>query len=222
MKRLIPMNILVAVAHPDDEVLGMGGTIAKHVANGDRVDICVFTVSYDPLWSDEYRAAVVKEQEAVDKVLGIRLRYHLRFPTCELQGQKRMDLHQAFKGVLNAVNPDRVYCTAMEDFHSDHQEVFKTVLVNTRPIGGKKIEMMSFETPSSTEWGHEPFRPNMWVDISGGFLGKKLEALQQYKQESKKRPHPRCEFSVQELGLLRGEQIGENAAEAFHVVRRFE
>lgn len=215
-------KILVVIAHPDDEVLGMGGTIAKRISHGYEVTVCVFTNSYEPYWSDAYREEVLKEQKAVDEVLGVKRRIHLNFPTCELSGEKKMVLHKAFREVVREVQPRRIYTTAIEDFHADHQEVFKTALVNSRPIGGEKIEMISFETPSSTEWGYTPFQPNMWVDLWDTFLETKMKALSLYKSEGKTGNHPRSLESVERLARLRGEQIGVHAAEAFRVVRIFE
>jgi LmbE family N-acetylglucosaminyl deacetylase len=213
-------NILIVAAHPDDEVLGVGGTIAKHVAQGDRVFVCLVTKSHSPKWSEEYRKQKQREAQRVDAILGIRERVWLDFPTARTNVVATEELTDALQKVVDRVVPDRVYTHFAEDVHEDHRHIFRGVLVATRPLPARRMAILSFETPSSTEWSHQTFHPTHYVNI-GAHLKTKLKAFGAYRSEVKAPPHPRSLLAIKTLATLRGSQVGWSFAEAFQIVRTF-
>lgn len=213
-------NILVVAAHPDDEILGVGGTVAKHAAQGDHVFVCLVTKSHSPRWSEGYRRQKNKEARRVDAILGVRERTWLDFPTARTNIVATEALTDALQNVVDRVLPHRVYTHFAEDVHEDHRTIFQGVLVATRPFVSRQMEVLSFETPSSTEWSHQPFHPTHYINI-GDHIKKKLEAFSAYRSEVKTAPHPRSLFAIKTLASLRGGQVGWSFAEAFQVVRTF-
>jgi LmbE family N-acetylglucosaminyl deacetylase len=212
------MKILVISAHPDDEILGVGGTICKHIANGDEVYVCMVTKAYSPVWSDEYQKTKVEEQKEVDAFLKIKKRYNLDLLTTKLNILPHGELNDMITRVVNDVNPDVVYTHFESDINYDHQLVFRASMVATRPP--KKIRLLCYETLSETEWNNKPFNPNLWIDVSG-FMYKKCEAFLIYKSEVKENPHPRSVRGIGNLAKKRGNDAHMEYAEAFMVVRDF-
>lgn len=210
-------KILVVAAHPDDEILGVGGTICKHVANGDEVYVCIVTKGYEPQWSRKFMAAVIAAQKKVDKFLGIKKRYNLDFPTVKLNTLPIGELNRKVTEIVNRINPDVVYTHFENDLNYDHTLVFGSCMVAARPP--KRIELLCFETLSVTEWGSKPFQPNVWSEINK-FIEKKIKAFQIYRSEVKKYPHPRSPQGIKILAQKRGGEICVNYAEAFIIVRK--
>lgn len=213
---MIKMKILILASHPDDEVLGVGGTIAKHVSSGDDVYVCIVTSTYKPVWSDKYRKQKLQEQKEVDFFLGIKKRFHLNFPTVKLNTIPHGELNKKITQVVDEINPDIVYTHFEHDVNYDHTLVFQAALVTTRPP--KKIKLLCYETLSETEWGSVSFQPNMWVDISG-LLDKKINAFEIYKSEVREFPHPRSAKGIEFLAGKRGSEICVDCAEAFMMIR---
>jgi len=217
------MKILVIAPHPDDEVLGVGGTIAKHTKMGDEVYLCVVTKAYTPDWSEEFIKNREKEVLKVNKILGIKKTYFLDFPTVKLDTIPQKELNEAIFRVVNKVRPDTVYIPHRGDVNKDHRLVFETAMVALRPkLGGAARKVLSYETLSETEWAAPPtedvFTPNVYVDISDT-LKTKLNAMSAYKSELKEYPHPRSLKSITALANKRGTEAGLKAAEAFILVR---
>lgn len=217
------MKILVIAPHPDDEVLGVGGTIANHTKMGDEVYLCVVTKAYTPDWSEEFIKNREKEVLKVNKILGIKKTYFLDFPTVKLDTIPQKELNEAISRVVNKVRPDTVYIPHRGDVNKDHRLVFETALVALRPkLGGAARKVLSYETLSETEWAAPPtedvFTPNVYVDISDT-LKTKLNAMSAYKSELKEYPHPRSLKSITALANKRGTEAGLKAAEAFMLVR---
>jgi len=210
-------KIFVIAAHPDDEILGVGGTICKHVANGDEVYVCIVTKGYEPQWSKACMAAEILAQKKVDKFLGIKKRYNLDLPTVKLNIVPTGELNSKITKIVNKINPDVVYTHFENDLNYDHTLVFNSSMVATRPP--KRIELLCFETLSATEWGSRAFQPNVWSEINK-FVEKKIKAFQIYRSEIKKYPHPRSPQGIKILAQKRGSEICVKYAEAFISVRK--
>ena len=210
------MRVLVIAAHPDDEVLGVGGAICKHVEDGDDVYVCIVTKAYEPKWSLEYMENKEKEQREVDIVLGIKKRYNLDLPTIKLNTLPYGDLNEKITAVVDDVNPCIVYTHFESDLNYDHTLIFRASMVAARPP--KRIKLMCYETLSETEWGNRSFQPNIWIDIKK-YLRKKIQAFEIYSSEVKPYPHPRSQQGIELLGKKRGTETCLECAEAFVLIR---
>ncbi|MFX0134333.1 MAG: PIG-L deacetylase family protein [Candidatus Hodarchaeota archaeon] len=209
---------MVISAHPDDEILGVGGTICKHVSDNDDVYICIATVAYEPEWSNEYIKTKVNEQKRLDKFLNIKKRYNLNFPTVKLNTIPHGDFNRKIQEVVDEVNPDIVYTHFKHDLNYDHSIVYKASNVATRPP--KRIKLLCYESPSSTDWSSEVFNPNVYINIKD-FMDKKIEAFKIYKSEVKEFPHPRSIKGLKILARNRGSEMCMEYAEAFMLIRDF-
>lgn len=214
------MKVLVITPHPDDEVLGCGGTISKHSNQGDEVYNCIITKAYTPDWSEEFIENREKEIEKANKILGIKNTYFLDYPTVKLDTIPQKELNEAIYKVVDEVKPDVTYIPHKGDLNKDHRLIFESSLVATRPVNHKVKKILSCETLSETEWGQsiEPFIPNVYVDVSETFE-KKIEAMKAYESELKQYPHPRSLEIIEALAKKRGSEIGVNFAEAFVLIR---
>ena len=139
------MKILIISAHPDDEILGCGATILKHVENGDEVSVCIVTTSTHPRWSDEYRERKLIEAKNVDRILGIKNRFYCNLRTTELSITPGAELNKSLTEVIQEVDPDTVYTHFYGDINSDHVEIFNSAMVCTRPIS-KKVSLGRLES----------------------------------------------------------------------------
>ena len=212
------MNVLVVVAHADDEVLGCGGIICKHVVNGDDVYVVVAT-SPNEEYSWNYNVDWLKAQTEVDKLLKIKNRENLDYPCVSLNTIPFGKLNKRISIITDLVQPDIVYTHFKDDINQDHRIVYEACLVATRPP--KRIKLVSFETLSETEWGDKAFKPNYYVDITDHFHNK-IEAFSYYTSEIKLLPHPRNGAGMTTLATLRGLESGYAMAEAFRIVRWYD
>lgn len=210
------MKVLVIAAHPDDEVLGVGGTILKHRARGDDVFVCITTKAYEPQWTKDYIDTKVKEQKEIDDLFGIKKRYNLGLLTTKLNTLPHGEINQLITNVIDEVNPDIVYTHFEGDVNYDHVIIFRACMVATRPP--RKIKLLCFETLSETEWNNKAFSPNVWININKS-IDKKVQAFKTYKSEVKKFPHPRSEEGIMVLAKKRGSEICAKNAEAFMLIR---
>lgn len=213
------MRVLVISAHPDDEVIGAGGTIARHVANGDEVYWCVVTQGYSP-WRSAAELAQARQQVCtVQCLLGIEDVSFCGFPTIKLNTVPHIDLTSALQAVVDNVKPEIVYTTPYCDVNIDHRLVCEATVVATRPLPGSSVKkVLSYEIAPTTRFGIQPFAPNVYVDISA-FLSKKLEAMACYETQLRDFPHPRSLKGLELLARERGLGIGVEAAECFHLIR---
>ena len=136
-------NILVVAAHPDDEILGCGGTLLKHKKKGDSIFACIVTSAYAPGWSEEYIQTKIKEAKRVDEILGTKKRFFCNLPTVKLNTLPTGEINLSLKKVIDEVNPDIIYTHHQFDINKDHGLVNEAVMVNTRPIQ-KKIKVCCF------------------------------------------------------------------------------
>ena len=227
-------KILVIAAHPDDEILGCGGTIVRHVDQGDEVYSVIMAegVTSRHLERDKQASSVelselAKAADKANKILGVTDLRLGEFPDNRLDSMDRLDINKATESLVDEIRPDVIYTHHTGDVNIDHRRLHEAVVVACRPIPGKhKVEtLLFFETLSSTEWqppgSAPPFLPDWYVDISDA-LDKKLIALKEYHMEMRAWPHARSIESVKYLARHRGSNIGVTAAEAFKLGRRLE
>lgn len=219
-------NILVIAPHPDDEVLGCGGTIAKHNKQGDKTYLCIVTKAYPPDWSKKSIKNRTEEIKKADKILGVQKTYFLDFPTAKEDTIPQKELNDALCDIVNKVKPNIMYIPHKGDLHKGHRLIFEASLVAAKPQSNFSIKkLLSYETLSETEWGaqlakniNEVFIPNVYTDISDS-LEDKLKAMSCYKSELKKSPHPRSLEIIEALAKKRGSEAGLKFAEAFMLIR---
>lgn len=213
------MNILVIAPHPDDEVLGCGGTIKKYSKRGNNVYLCVVTKAYTPEWPAEFIANRPKEVKKVNKILGIKKTFFLDFPTVKLDSVLQKDLNSSIAGVIKKVQPEIVFIPHFGDLNKDHRLVHDAALVAARPLVGSSVKkIFAYETLSETEWGPQPFVfvPTVYQNIEAT-LKYKIEAMSVYASESKSRQ--RQPEIIEALAKIRGSESGLPLAEAFMLIR---
>jgi LmbE family N-acetylglucosaminyl deacetylase len=215
------MRILVVVAHADDEVLGVGGTIAWHVDEGDHISV-VIASDCRTARDRSLEPALSSEAEESLAVLGVGgagssvdfLGRH----GMSLGDGPELALNKDIGGIVAALKPRVVYTHCLEDINSDHRAVAKATLVACRPIGDWLVDrLLHFETPSSSEWGGS-FKPNVFVDVSSQ-MEQKLIALACYKSEVRDAPHPRNAESLRARAAYWGQIAGLRYAEPFELHR---
>ena len=216
-------RVLVVAPHPDDETLGVGGTIAKYSAQGDEVFVLMVSGHLPPIYSRKAYEETVSEAYSAFSVLGVKESEFLEIPATMIGDQPLHEVNARISKVVNDFNPHIVLCP-YPDRHIDHRLVFDSVMVATRPVGvGKDIKIVAaYETLSETHWNAphiEPnFTPNWVVDISD-HISEKINALQCYKSQISEFPGPRSIEAVEALAKFRGTQAGFSFGEGFHIVR---
>ena len=209
-------KILVIVAHPDDETLGCGGTIAKHIAKGDEVNCIIMT--------DNFRSPhIFQDANRAMDILGIKKRYFLGLKDSQLEKLTMLDLAREIEKVIKVKKPrvpDVVYTHYEYDLSMDHRLTFQATLTAFRPVWDKPITILSFELPSGTDWASQSqaFAPNVFVDIKK-YQRKKLDALAEYKTEIREFPHPRSKLSLIVRAQYWGTFVGLEFAEPFKLIR---
>ena len=225
------MNVLIVAAHPDDEVLGCGGTIARHAAKGDEVHVVIMAEGItsrsskrDVKHSAEDLSGLAKVAHEANRALGVASLEMLSFPDNRMDSLDRLDVIKAVENIVIRIKPEIVYTHHSGDVNIDHRIVHEAVYTACRPFPGQCVRtLLLFEIPSSTEWSPagtaQPFVPNWFVDISN-HLENKLEALRMYSQEMRPWPHARSVEALEYLARWRGATVGLPAAEAFMLGRR--
>ncbi|MFZ3074399.1 MAG: PIG-L deacetylase family protein [Minisyncoccales bacterium] len=214
------MKILIIAPHPDDEVLGCGGTIKKCSQRGDEIILCIVTKAYLPDWTQDFIDGRPREIEKSNAILGISGTRFLNFPSVMLDTIPQKELNASISKVINGVKPEIIYVPNGGDLNKDHRLIFEASLVAARPGENRIKKILCYECPSETEWGQpiKPFVPNVYSDITG-FLNEKLEAMKAYKSELKNYPHPRSLETIEALAKKRGSEAGFEAAESFALIR---
>lgn len=224
-------SVAIVAAHPDDEVLGCGGTAARLAAEGCAVHVLLMADG-EGARTGKAAAAVTREKVAArgaaarraGAILGCASVELLAFPDNRMDGVELLDVVQAVEQFVDRHRPALVLTHHSSDLNVDHRIVHEAVSVACRPQPGHCVrELLFFEVPSSTEWrprdAAAPFAPSWFVDISGT-LGKKLDALNAYATELRASPHPRSLEAVRALAQWRGASAGFAAAEAFVLGRK--
>jgi LmbE family N-acetylglucosaminyl deacetylase len=222
------VNVLAVVAHPDDEILGVGGTLARHAAQGDRVSVVILgegmssrKLRYEAPAESAILTSRDETREAL-AVLGVDDVRRFELPDQRFDSLPLLDIVKVVAAEVERVAPAVVYTHFRNDINVDHQRTFQAVLVATRPVPACPVEwVFAFETLSATEWNYHAdtgFAPNFYVDIAGQ-LEHKLAAMAKYSSELKTFPHPRSLAAIEHSARLRGAHCGYLAAEAFVMVR---
>ncbi|MFC1928512.1 PIG-L deacetylase family protein [Chloroflexota bacterium] len=225
------MNVLVICAHPDDDVLGSGGTLAKHNINGDNVYSCILCEHVTARKKKPEHEDFLKQIREAANIIGIKDTMFFDFPNIKMNTIPTLDLVQSIEESIIRFKPAIIYTHHAGDLNDDHKIVFNATMAairlperrNTEELPSNLIkEVLCYEVPSSTEWSAPlpglVFTPNVFVDIKEAFK-LKIRAFQQYAEIIKEYPHPR---SIENLGALakyRGAQSGFELAEAFMLVR---
>jgi LmbE family N-acetylglucosaminyl deacetylase len=215
---------LVVAAHPDDEVIGCGGTIARHVAEGDCVHVVLMADGVGSRGTDSSNGLRQRNQacgEALN-ILGVTGWHALAFPDNCMDSLPLLDVVQSLELIIKRLQPMTIYTHHHGDLNVDHRVTHQAVMTACRPVPGSSVrEVLTFEVMSSSEWatpGVAPFEPNVFVDISD-YLPKKLEALAAYDMEMRSAPHSRSVAHIEALARHRGNCVGLKSAEAFVVLR---
>ena len=220
------MNVVVFAAHPDDEVLGMGATIALHADRGDVVTVVCLTDGSSTQYAgnEALRKQKDAEAQAAARVLGVAEYVHLDLPDMRLDTLAHVDINQVVDQHLRDREPEVVY-TAHPDVNVDHRMLFDSVSVGTRPTPGQPVKrLLTYAPTSSTEWTPAPtnwFVPNWFVDVSATFP-RKLEAFACFQTEQRPHPHPRNARALEAHAQLHGATVGCEYAEPFVLVRGLE
>ncbi|MBI1952763.1 MAG: PIG-L family deacetylase [Candidatus Omnitrophica bacterium] len=218
------MKVLVIAPHMDDEVLGAGGTIAKHVSAGDSVAVCI---AANRAYGHQYLSSDIEGEERSARqaqgILGYQELKFLRLPDEQLD-RALIDLIVPLEKVVAEVKPDIVYTCHRGDVNQDHQAVFRATLVACRPLNHHRARrLLCYEVPSSTgqsaPFPDLQFAPNHYVELPENLIKRKVEALRCYGRESKTFPHPRSPEGILAYARMRGTEVNCEAAEAFWIVR---
>ena len=217
------MKILVFAPHPDDEVLGCGGIIAKNVKEGNDVYVCIVTKACEPLFSKKDDEIDQKEIKAAHSYLGVKETINLGLPAAMLESVPRHVLNGEIAKVINSVKPEEVYIPHRGDMHLDHKMIADACMVGLRPRGKNSVKRVyAYETLSETEWDApnvtNAFIPNVYVDITK-YIDKKINAMKKYKTQICKYPDPRSEEGIKALATYRGVTVSKNYAESFMLIR---
>ncbi len=218
-------KILVVGAHPDDEIIGLGGTLARHVSCGDQVSVLILSNGHGSREDAESTANIEKRLEALNqssKIIGIKDVIVESYPDQYLDTVPLVDMTKSIERHARSINPDIVYFHHHGDLNYDHQVVYRACITAFRPVGDYPSRLLSYETFSSTEWGSpfpdHIFNPNYFVDISDHYE-QKMEALKCYSMELRRSPHPRSLESIEVFARKWGSVIGVTYAEAFALIR---
>lgn len=217
------MNILIFSPHPDDEILGVGGTIAKRVNAGDDVYVCIVTKGFQPLFSDEFVEQGRSEALEAHRYLGVKETVFLDFPAVMLESVPRYELNGKISEVVQRIRPDEVYIPHRGDMQIDHQMVVDAAMVALRPKYSHKVQRIyAYETLSETGWNipntTNEFIPTVYEDITNT-LEMKLVSMAIYKSQVSLFPDARSVGALEALAKFRGSTVGVEAAEAFYLIR---
>lgn len=221
-------KILVVVAHSDDETIGMGGTIRKHVLAGDEVNIVSMTDGVGARTNAAIENS--RERQNAANAAAIKLGFNwvkaYEFKDNAMDSYPLLEIVKCIEEIKSQTSPELVYTHSGADLNIDHRVVASAVLTAFRPQPGEVCqEIRTFEVSSATDYGHESvtnrFLPNLFVDIAGSWFDKKL-ALECYASEIKEYPHSRSVAAIENLAKCRGTQVGIAMAEAFQILRKIE
>jgi N-acetylglucosamine malate deacetylase 1 len=222
------VTILVLAPHADDEVLGMGGSIARLAAEGRRVVVAVLTghgEGMHPLGPPSLWEAVRAEARTAAEILGVAELLFRELPAAVLDVTPAWQINQVVTDVIREIAPNELYIPFAHDLHQDHQILAYAASVATRPylpLGQQVRRVLAYETLSETHLAppylFPAFQPSVFVDVSD-HLDAKLQAMQSYRSQMQPDPLPRSLAALAALAALRGSFIGVRAAEAFVLIR---
>ena len=225
-------KILFVAAHPDDELLGCGGTINRLVTEF-KAEVGVVILGEGLTARDEKRDANARTQELsthrdcilkAQKKLGYQHLSIHQLPDNRFDSVDRLDVIKVVESEITKFKPDYIFTHHGGDLNIDHRITFEAVMTAARPIPGERVKgIFCFETPSSTEWSFAfdgpGFKPNFFMDLKSNHLKAKIDAMAEYKFELRDYPHPRSLVALEQLAKVHGSRIGHEYAEAFSTVR---
>ncbi|HSS98214.1 MAG TPA: PIG-L deacetylase family protein [Terriglobales bacterium] len=223
------MKVLVVAAHPDDEVLGCGGTMARLSQEGHDVYIAILGEGITSRHAQrseadqQQLAALHRHAKLAAKRVGAKDLFLYKLPDNRLDTVPLLEVIKLVEELVEKLKPEVIYTHHPGDLNVDHGVVNRAVMTATRPITGQCVrEIYAFEVPSSTEWAFQhlqpSFRPNVFMDVSGR-VETKIEALACYDSEFRSFPHPRSPEALRAIASRWGSVVGCQAAEAFELLR---
>ena len=211
-------KVLVVAAHPDDEVLGIGGIVLKHTKRGDRVRNVIMCEGESLRYSKDVGQSTAIKEAA--KLLGVEHTYLPCFPDQKLDNYILTEIITPLEVISKEFKPDIVYCQSASDANRDHKILFEAANIAFRPIVEWIREFYCFYTSSSTEWGvPRNFVPDTWVDISEEIEGK-IKAFERYHSEIREYPHPRSTDALRYQSYFWGNQCCMDSAEVLMTIRK--
>lgn len=224
-------KLLVIAAHPDDEVLGAGGAVAKIAAQGVECHLLIVTDGSSAQYRDSDHLQEIIDTKKVETkncadILGFKTIYYGEQPDMRLDKTPHIVINKVIEKVIDKIQPDTVFTHFWGDVNRDHQEVYKSTLVAVRPVMGQVVkELYCYRVPSSTEWSPNKadtmFMPNYFVDIEK-FTEQKYKAFACYTTELRDYPHPRSVQYLREIDKAAGLRVGLSAAEEFVLLRKID
>ncbi len=223
-------KILAVVAHPDDEIIGVGGTLCKHAGAGDEVHVLILgdgkssrSSTYKKLAKNIKQKSFQETDQALS-CLGIKSFYKENLPDNRFDRIDMLDIAKKVSSYVNKIKPSIVYTHHPGDLNTDHQRTSEAVTIACRPIENSSVHAIyQFETLSSTEMaGYTPnraFLPNIFVNIEAE-IQKKLKAMSCYKSELRQFPHPRSLEAIEANAKVWGAKMNLRYAEAFFCLRQ--
>lgn len=217
-------KVLVIAPHPDDEILGCGGTMARIAAAGGDLRVAIVTRGMAPQFSDEFVASIRAEAKASHALIGVRETLYLDLPAAALDTVAATELNGALSKLVREVRPDTIFLPFIGDIHTDHQLTFLAAMVAARPRDSQAPRRIyAYETLSETNWyapGITPaFVPNVFIDIADT-IETKLDAFRCFESQVKQFPDERSIEAIRALAVMRGASMYLKAAEAFMLVRQ--
>jgi LmbE family N-acetylglucosaminyl deacetylase len=218
---------MVLAAHPDDEVLGCGGLIAKLVNQGEQVRVVFIaegsSCRYNTLTDEVQKEINFRNKCGIEamKSLGVNDYYFYNLPCGRLDSEPLIEIAKTIEKEILDYEPTTVLTHSRNDVHNDHKVIFRATVQATRPVGKIVKNLLSFEVLSSTEWNYaQTFKPNVFIDITST-MDVKINAMHCYSTEQPKCPHPRSDKVIKSLATMRGSQSGVKYAEGFEIIRSF-
>ena len=208
------MKILVIAPHPDDEVLGMGGTIKK-LSKKNKIILCVVSEGATAQYKDKKMIKVRRDScKKTAKILGISQTIFLDYPDMRLN-LSHLDINKKLEEIVEKYRPEIVYTAPKNDLNLDHQMVFNSTLVACRPKSGVK-QILCYEIQGNTK---VPFVPNVFENIEKEFPYK-IKGFKMYKSEIEEFPNARSITAIENLAIMRGIESGLKKAEAFDLIHQ--
>lgn len=217
-------NVIVISAHPDDETLGVGGTILKHITNGDNVYWLIVTNVFENQGFSKERVETRQlEISKVEKMFGFKETFNLNYPTMTLSSSSLIKMVPDISSIFSEVKPEIIYTLNRSDAHSDHRVIFDAVMACTKSFRYPFIkQILMYECISETEFApalaEKAFLPNYFVDITD-YLDKKNEIMKVFESEIAEHPFPRSLENITALAHFRGASVGVKYAEAFQLLK---
>lgn len=217
-------NILIIAPHADDEILGCGGIISKFSKKKINIYVAIMTNASKgdiKLFSKSKIKNIRNECLKANKKLGVKKVFFCDFPAPKLDQFPIYKISEKINILLKKTKCDSIFLPYGSDLHKDHQCIYEASLVACRPLNKSLVKnIFCYETLSETEWGLKSFSPNYFEILSNSDLKNKILAFKEYKSQIQKDFHPRSENGIKNLAKYRGNNISQENAEAFKIIRK--